>query len=121
MKIPGRDDIGHRKYVITLKADEKDNELLGFCFINSKFNDIPAKKNCQVMILKKNYSFLEYDSYADCGEVLKLRKDSIKKLNSSDRKIVGRLNEGDINKIVKAGKECFILSKRDKQFFEIQL
>jgi hypothetical protein len=66
--------IPHYKFVVIAYVDYDDEVLLVF-FINSKIANFieqnPSLRACQIRLAKTpNYSFLEYDSFLDCSQVI---------------------------------------------------
>jgi hypothetical protein len=110
--------IDHLKYLIVLNQDKTDQNIIGVCLINSELSNITSKKKFQIEILKKDYDFLDHDSYIDCGVVKKIKKDIMDdEYDKGKIKVICYLNENDMNKVMNAGASNIALSKRDRSYF----
>lgn len=77
--------IGHGKFMIIIGEDNEN--YIGLFFINSNIHKSIANKqdllNLQYPLLKKDYNFLNYDSFLSCTQITKINKgdlsNSIKK------------------------------------------
>jgi hypothetical protein len=70
--------------------------------------------------LKKEYAFLDHDSYIDCSEVIKIQKDAMDDEHDKGKiEVLGYLNKNDMEKVINAGNTNIALSKRDKSFFNL--
>ena len=78
--------IDHLKYLVVLSQDKIDPNIIGVCLINSELSNIASKKKFQIEILKKDYDFLDHNSYIDCGEVKKIKKKTQWMMNTTKGK-----------------------------------
>lgn len=104
----------HNKFIVIVCIDP---QILGF-FINSYQNDchnlLDDYFKAQIPIQKREYTFLEYDSFLDCSEFVKditmegIISQIIKCKPSEDR-IKGNVSGKVIQKIIKILKESELL------------
>lgn len=108
----------HGKYAVAIGENEN---LLGFCLINSEKSPFFAREKFQANVLRKNNKFLERDSFVDCSEIFYINKDKIDELCKNEKvKIKGQLYSNDMEKVLYCGKceENIILTPKKKAFFQ---
>ena len=76
-------NILHSKYIIIVSEND-DEFLYAFVVVNSKINEnyFPTDylKSLHIKIKEEHHSFLKYDSYADCSNILEIKKEKLKGL-----------------------------------------
>jgi hypothetical protein len=78
--------IDHGKFFVIIGEDEQN--YIGLFFINSNINYFNCKQELfemQYPLLKRDYSFLDYDSFLCCTEITTLNKQKLSESFSTNK------------------------------------
>ena len=91
--------VDHEKFLIVAGVAE-DRILVCSVMINSEINPYiqcrPRMLSCQVKLKASDYSFLNYDSYANCAQPIRAK---FEVFMSDERRYCGILNETDLTQV----------------------
>ncbi len=112
--------IGHGKFVVII-GEDKEN-YIGLFFINSNIHRIIFNKqellNLQYPLLRKDYTFLDYDSFLSCTEITKLNKTTLtKSISDKQTRLVSTLKDKHLDEILTLVRNSNVFSKREKEKF----
>jgi len=106
------------KYFVVVGQDI-ENGLIGSLLINSNVNknviNTKTLLDCQFPLQKKDYDFLQYDSYLDCSELFEL--DKIKILQKGME--VGELTSKDCMLVMEHLRYSEVISPKLKKRYKI--
>lgn len=91
--------VDHEKFLIVAGVAE-DRILVCSVMINSEINPYiqcrPRMLSCQLKLKASDYSFLNYDSYANCAQPIRAK---FEVFMSEERRYCGILNEADLTQV----------------------
>ncbi|MDR2148526.1 MAG: hypothetical protein LBE91_18955 [Tannerella sp.] len=113
-------DIDHPKFFVVI--GENSDHFIGFFFINSNIHpsikEKPLQFEMQMMIRKKNYEFLDYDSFISANRIERLDKNMIaSEIVSRETKIKGMLTGEDLDMLMTSIRKSPLFSKIEKDSF----
>ncbi|MDR1938347.1 MAG: hypothetical protein LBQ73_07605 [Tannerellaceae bacterium] len=114
VKAKNKGEDGRNKYFIVLGFDDK--KTIGAVLINTNINPNLSQKlkDLHYPLYVKNYSFLKYDSFVDCGSLKPIAKE---KYESKLDSFVGEINKDDMELILKTvSQDAPIEIKKLKRF-----
>lgn len=114
------EDIDHGKFFVIIGISK--NEIAGFFFINSKIHNSlyykPEQFRMQYPLLKKDYSFLKYDSFLCATDIITYSKgELINSINKGTTTFVDRLNNKDIHCVLQLVRNSKLFSRKEKEQF----
>lgn len=112
--------IDHGKFFAIIGEDE--NNFIGAFFINSKINSFISSKpkmlSLQYLLSHKRYTFLNYDSYLCCSEMIPINKSSlVEGLKEQRTTIKGELVADDLENILQMVRSSDIYTELEKEIF----
>ncbi|MDR3226283.1 MAG: hypothetical protein LBT56_01245 [Prevotellaceae bacterium] len=114
-------NIEHPKFFVIIGEDA--NNFVGYFFINSSVNKYMFSRqdfiNMQMNIKRSKYdSFLKYDSFIDCHELSKIKKDTLlEQINNKITEYKGELTEEDLEMLMENLRKSDLYSKVEKDTF----
>ena len=113
------DDIDHGKFFVII--GEKDENYVGFFFINSNINPInqkPEQLKMQYLLRPADYDFLTHDSFLCCTEITPIDKSKLAtSINNGETTTKGMLIQEHIDEILSMVRESKLFSEREKDTF----
>lgn len=114
------EDIDHGKFFAIMGVSK--TEIAGFFFINSRIHDSlynkPEQFRMQYPLLKRDYSFLRYDSYLCATNIITYsRNELVESVNKGMTGFIDKLNDRDISCILKMVRNSRLFSKIEKEQF----
>lgn len=112
--------IGHGKFMVII-GEDKEN-YIGLFFINSNIHRSIANKqellNLQYPLLKRDYDFLDYDSFLSCTEITKISKTILStSLHNRQTTIKDTLKEEHLKEILQLVRGSKVFTKKEKETF----
>ncbi len=111
--------IDHGKFFVIIGEDEEN--YIGLFFINSNINYFNHKQELfemQYPLLKRDYEFLDYDSFLCCTEITKLNK---KKLSDSFSSKVseykGALQQEHLDAVLNLVRKSKLFTDEEKEIY----
>jgi len=95
-----KDDFRYKYFVVVGRTE--DDNLIGFVVINSEINKFLSQKikMLHYPISKKDYPFLDHDSFIHCGELKEIAIDMfLERYNTGTH---GSLSESDMNIVIES-------------------
>jgi hypothetical protein len=113
--------IDHPKFFIVAGISE-DRIFLCSIYINSGIHPSIMHKQylleLQVPLKKQNNPFLKYDSFANCSTPIPMELEPLSQWVSEDScKVIGSINDSDLNSIVNALKNSGLLSEEEIELY----
>lgn len=115
------EDIDHAKFFAVMGV--WGDKVAGFFFINSRIHPIvqskPEQFAMQYQMRKKDYKFLQYDSFLSANNLLTRPVSSlVKSMQEGQTSIVGQMTDEDLEAVLEACRESDLFSNNEKkQFF----
>lgn len=112
--------IGHGKFIVIIGED--DENYIGLFFINSNIHRSIFNKqellNLQYPLLKKDYDFLDYDSFLSCTEITKLNKVILSKsMSDNQTRFKSMLKDEHLEEVLILIRSSCVFSKKEKEKF----
>lgn len=112
--------IGHGKFMVII-GEDKEN-YIGLFFINSNIHRSIANKqellNLQYPLLKKDYNFLNYDSFLSCTQITKINKEELSKsITKRQTTIKDTLKAEHLQQILTLVRNSKLFTKKEKETF----
>ena len=113
------ENIDHGKFFVIIGVTQ--DSIVGFFFINSNINYFNRKQKLlemQYPLLKRDYGFLDYDSFLCCTEITKLNK---KKLSDSFSTKVseykGALQQEHLDDVLNLVRQSKLFTDEEKEIY----
>lgn len=113
--------IDHGKFFVVI--GQNDEEIIGAFFINSNIRNFlqtkPKLLALQVSLNGNEYSFLNYDSFLDCSQIIRISKNDLNTdLSAGIASFRGRLNSNDLATVMTLVRASDVFSDAEKDFFD---
>jgi len=114
------ENIDHGKFFVVIGINK--DSMVGFFFINSNINKYiqnkPEMLAVQYPLLKKDYSFLQYDSFLCANEIEEIKKtDIVQGIKQGNVKFIDELRKTHLNEILNMVRNSRLFDKKQKQLY----
>lgn len=114
------EEIDHGKFFAIIGVS--GNVVAGFFFINSRIHrsilNKPAQLSMQYLLHRKDYDFLDYDSYLCATFIQKISVDRLAETLATGQTIYkGELTKADLASVLESCRASKLFSKNDKASF----
>jgi hypothetical protein len=114
------ENIDHGKFFVVIGINK--DRMVGFFFINSDINKYiqnkPEMLAVQYPLLKKDYSFLQYDSFLCANEIEEIKKtDIVQGIKQGNVKFIDELRKTHLNEILNMVRNSRLFDKKQKQLY----